>query len=113
MESFQRSGSFKFRGAYSRVSRMTPEELERGVVAYSSGNHAQGVALAARVIGVGAVAVMPEDASRAKVEATRAYGAEVVLAGTNSEERRTRAQPDAPGEADAGLHPQRRRQRAD
>ena len=78
MESFQRSGSFKFRGAYSRISRMTPEELERGVVAYSSGNHAQAVALAASIRGTSVVIVMPEDAPPEKAESTRGYGAEVV-----------------------------------
>jgi len=87
MESFQRSGSFKFRGAYSRISRMTPEELERGVVAYSSGNHAQAVALAASIRGTSAVIVMPEDAPPEKAESTRGYGAEVVTYDRYTEDR--------------------------
>jgi threonine dehydratase len=77
-ESFQRAGAFKFRGAYNRISRLSPPELERGVATYSSGNHAQAVALAARLMGTRAVILMPEDAPPAKLEATRGYGAEVV-----------------------------------
>jgi threonine dehydratase len=87
MESFQRAGSFKFRGAYSRISLMTPEELRRGVVAYSSGNHAQAVALAASIRRTAAVIVMPEDAPPEKAEATRAYGAEVVTYDRYSQNR--------------------------
>lgn len=71
-------GAFKFRGAYNRISRLSPGERKRGVVAFSSGNHAQGVALAARLLGAPATIVMPADAPAAKVEATREYGAEVV-----------------------------------
>ncbi|WP_188191392.1 threo-3-hydroxy-L-aspartate ammonia-lyase [Nonomuraea sp. SYSU D8015] len=77
-ENFQRIGAFKFRGAYNAVSRLTPEQLARGVAAYSSGNHAQAVALAARELGSTAVIVMPEDTPRSKLEATAGYGAEVV-----------------------------------
>jgi len=78
-ECLQRTGSFKFRGAYNRISRLTPHELRSGVVAFSSGNHAQGVASAAKIIGCPAVIVMPADAPAMKIEATRGYGAEVVL----------------------------------
>jgi threonine dehydratase len=78
-ESLQRTGSFKFRGALNRISRLTSDERQRGVVAFSSGNHAQGVAAAARLVGCPAVIVMPADAPRLKIEATRARGAEVVL----------------------------------
>lgn len=78
-ENFQRAGAFKFRGAYNFLSQLTPDERERGVVAFSSGNHAQGVALAAQLLGITATIVMPEDAPRLKLEATRGYGAEVVL----------------------------------
>ena len=78
-ECLQRTGSFKIRGAYNRLARLTEDERPRGVVAFSSGNHAQGVALAARLLGLPAVIVMPSDAPRMKVEATRGYGAEVVL----------------------------------
>jgi threonine dehydratase len=77
-ECFQRAGAFKFRGAYNRLAAMDPEERSRGVFAYSSGNHAQAVALAARLFGVPATILMPEDAPRSKREATEGYGAEVV-----------------------------------
>ncbi|MFB4278855.1 MULTISPECIES: threo-3-hydroxy-L-aspartate ammonia-lyase [unclassified Nonomuraea] len=77
-ENFQRIGAFKFRGAYNAVSRLSAEQLGRGIAAYSSGNHAQAVALAARELGSTAVIVMPEDAPRSKREATAGYGAEVV-----------------------------------
>lgn len=77
-ENFQRVGAFKFRGAYNVVSRLSPAELGRGVLAYSSGNHAQAVALSAAMVGTRAVIVMPADTPAVKVEATRGYGAEVV-----------------------------------
>jgi threo-3-hydroxy-L-aspartate ammonia-lyase len=77
-ENFQRVGAFKFRGAYNKISSLDAEALARGVVAYSSGNHAQAVALAAKLLGSGATIVMPADAPAAKLEATRGYGAEVV-----------------------------------
>ncbi|WP_326630133.1 threo-3-hydroxy-L-aspartate ammonia-lyase [Nonomuraea fuscirosea] len=77
-ENLQRIGAFKFRGAYNAVSRLTPAQLERGVATYSSGNHAQAVALAARELGSTAVIVMPEDAPRSKREAAVGYGAEIV-----------------------------------
>ncbi|MFG2127175.1 threo-3-hydroxy-L-aspartate ammonia-lyase [Streptomyces sp. NPDC048751] len=77
-ENFQRVGAFKFRGAYNAASRLTHEQLARGIAAYSSGNHAQAVALAARELGTTAVIVMPEDAPRSKREATAGYGAEIV-----------------------------------
>lgn len=77
LENLQRSGSFKLRGAYNRIRHLTPEELTRGVVAASAGNHAQGVALAAGLVGTTALIVTPEGASLNKIEATRSYGAEV------------------------------------
>ncbi|MFD8519234.1 threo-3-hydroxy-L-aspartate ammonia-lyase [Streptomyces capillispiralis] len=77
-ENLQRVGAFKFRGAYNAASRLTPAQLARGIAAYSSGNHAQAVALAARELGSTAVILMPEDTPGSKVEATRGYGAEVV-----------------------------------
>ncbi|WP_295902964.1 threonine ammonia-lyase [uncultured Bdellovibrio sp.] len=80
-ENTQRTGSFKFRGAYNKISNLTPEEKARGVVASSAGNHAQGVALSASLAGVKATIVMPENASISKASATRAYGANVVLKG--------------------------------
>ncbi|MCO5175957.1 MAG: pyridoxal-phosphate dependent enzyme [Thermomicrobiales bacterium] len=78
-ENFQRAGAFKFRGAYNAISRLDDDARKRGVVAFSSGNHAQGVALSARLLGVPAVIVMPDDAPHVKVDATRGYGAEVVF----------------------------------
>lgn len=86
-ESLQRTGSFKFRGAYNRISQLTAPERALGVVAYSSGNHAQGVALAARLLGVPATIVMPADAPPIKLANTRAYGAEVVLYDRDRESR--------------------------
>jgi threo-3-hydroxy-L-aspartate ammonia-lyase len=78
-ECFQRGGAFKFRGAYNKIASLTEDERARGVLAYSSGNHAQAVAIAARLLGTSATIVMPEDAPDAKLEATRGYGAEIVL----------------------------------
>jgi threonine dehydratase len=78
LETLQRTGSFKFRGAYNRLVQLSPAEHEHGVVAFSSGNHAQGVAAAARLLGMPATIVMPSDAPRTKLENTRALGAEVI-----------------------------------
>jgi len=78
-ENLQRAGAFKFRGAYNRLAQFTPEERARGVVTHSSGNHAQGVALAARELGIAATIVMNSDAPKSKLAATRGYGAEIVL----------------------------------
>lgn len=78
-ENFQRAGAFKIRGATNKILSLTKNELERGVVAYSSGNHAQAVALAAREAGTRAVIAMPTDAPQSKVAATRAYGAEIIF----------------------------------
>lgn len=77
-ESFQRGGAFKFRGAYNKISSLPADVRSRGVLAYSSGNHAQAVAIAARLHGTSATIVMPEDAPPAKLEATLGYGAEIV-----------------------------------
>jgi threonine dehydratase len=77
-ETLQRVGAFKFRGAYNRLIQLSPEERQSGVVAFSSGNHAQGVALAARLLDIPALIVMPSDAPAVKVEATLGYGAEVL-----------------------------------
>ncbi len=78
-ESFQRGGAFKFRGAYNAVSQLSDEERARGVLAYSSGNHAQAVALTGRLLGVKTAVVMPMDAPAPKIAGTRGYGAEVIL----------------------------------
>ncbi|HTD77167.1 MAG TPA: pyridoxal-phosphate dependent enzyme, partial [Chloroflexota bacterium] len=86
-ENLQRGGAFKFRGAYNRLAALTAEQRARGVVAFSSGNHAQGVALAARELGVPATVVMPTDAPALKLAATRGYGAEVVSYDRLTEDR--------------------------
>ena len=86
-ENFQRIGAFKFRGAYNKLASLTADERRRGVVAHSSGNHAQGVALAAKMFGIKATIVMPHNSVKSKVEATKAYGAEVVFCGTTIDER--------------------------
>jgi threonine dehydratase len=90
-ESLQPVGAFKMRGAYNRISTLSMAERERGVVTYSSGNHAQAVARAARLLGVSAVVCMPADAPRVKVEGVRRDGAEIVFTGPDSEERHQRA----------------------
>lgn len=87
-ESFQRTGAFKFRGAYNAVSRLDPAST-KGVVAYSSGNHAQGVSLAARLLGLPAVILMHSDAPQIKLDATRSYGAEVILVDRSREDGET------------------------
>ncbi|TQM95729.1 threonine dehydratase [Ornithinimicrobium humiphilum] len=85
-ENLQRAGSFKMRGAYTRMSRLTEDEKRRGVVAASAGNHAQGVALAARLLGIEATVYMPNGASMPKLAATRGYGATVIQMGTTLDE---------------------------
>lgn len=86
-ENLQRGGAFKFRGAYNAIARLGEQERRRGVLAYSSGNHAQAVALVARLFGIPATIVMPENAPQSKVRATRGYGAEVVLYDPATEDR--------------------------
>ncbi len=86
-ETLQRVGAFKFRGAYNRLVQLSAEERTRGVVAFSSGNHAQGVALAAKLLGMQALIVMPSDAPAVKVEATRGYGAEIRMYDRLTEDR--------------------------
>lgn len=92
VESEQPIGSFKIRGAYNKVSQLTPAQLAAGVITYSSGNHAQGVAFAARALGAQAVVVMPENAPALKAAATRALGAEVVFVGPASTARKAKAE---------------------
>ena len=87
LETLQRTGSFKFRGALNRIAKLPPAERGKGVVAFSSGNHAQGVAAAAALFGVPALIVMPKDAPRAKLEGTRAYGAEIVFYDRGKDDR--------------------------
>jgi threonine dehydratase len=91
-ENLQPIGSFKLRGAYNKISSLTPDERKRGVVAHSSGNHAQGVAFAARALGVKATIVMPSTAPKVKLDGTRALGAEVVLVGPVSVDRIKKAE---------------------
>lgn len=91
-ECFQPVGSFKLRGAYNKIASLSPEERKRGVIAHSSGNHAQGVAYAARCMNVRAVIVVPENIPRIKLDATRSWGAEVVIVGPHSADRIVRAQ---------------------
>lgn len=90
-ESLQPIGSFKLRGAYNMIASLTAEERTHGVITYSSGNHAQGVAYAARALGARAVIVMPSAATRVKMDATAALGAEIVTVGNGSDERREKA----------------------
>ncbi|HEY8167817.1 MAG TPA: threonine/serine dehydratase [Candidatus Limnocylindrales bacterium] len=101
-ESLQPIGAFKLRGAYNAIAQLGPAERAAGVIAHSSGNHAQGVARAARMLGVAAVIVMPSDASAMKVARTRADGAEVVFVGPGSDERAAKAVELA---AERGLAP--------
>jgi threo-3-hydroxy-L-aspartate ammonia-lyase len=91
-ENLQPMGAFKIRGAYNMLAQLPPEALQRGVITYSSGNHGQAVALAARTLGAPAVIVMPTTAPSIKVEGARAYGAEVTFAGTTSLDRKQRAE---------------------
>ena len=86
-ENMQRMGAFKFRGAYNALAKFTPEQRRAGVVAFSSGNHAQAIALAARLLGIPATIVMPHDAPAAKVAATRGYGGQVVSYDRYTEDR--------------------------
>ena len=91
-ESLQPIGSFKLRGAFNKIASLTEQERQRGVISYSSGNHAQGVAYAARALGVKAVIVMPRNAPRIKVDSTAALGAEIVTVGPASTERLKKAE---------------------
>lgn len=104
-ENLQRTGSFKIRGAYTRIARLSDDERAGGVVAASAGNHAQGVALAARLLGVRATVYMPERAALPKVDATRGYGAEVVLTGRTVDEAVTAATAAAERSGAVFVHP--------
>ncbi len=95
LENLQKTGSFKIRGAYNKISRLTREQLARGVITASAGNHAQGVAMAAAVFGAGCLVVMPEHCSISKYNATRAMGAEVLLFGSGFDEARAHASETA------------------
>jgi threonine dehydratase len=104
-ESFQRTGSYKIRGPLNKFTHLSDEEKRAGVICSSAGNHAQGVALAARLHGIRAVVVMAENATPSKIEATRAYGAEVVLHGTIWDEANERALELVESEGLTYIHP--------
>ena len=104
-ENLQRTGSFKIRGAYVRIARLSPDERARGVVAASAGNHAQGVALAAGLLGTTATVFMPEAAPLPKVAATRGYGAQIRTAGTTVDEALAAAREFAAGTGAVLIHP--------
>ncbi|GAB2459595.1 threo-3-hydroxy-L-aspartate ammonia-lyase [Comamonas humi] len=91
-ENLQRMGAFKFRGGYNSLAQFTPEQRRRGVLAFSSGNHAQAIALSARLLDIPAAIVMPSDAPAAKIEATRGYGAEVITYDRFTEDREATSQ---------------------
>src|SRR5438552_11014019 len=91
-ENLQPIGSFKLRGAYNKIASLSDEERHRGVISYSSGNHAQGVAYAARALGTKAIIVMPSNAPAVKREATAALGAQIVLVGPSGVERQLKAE---------------------
>ena len=94
-ESLQPMGAFKIRGAYNMISQLPKEELERGVITYSSGNHGQAVAMAAQQVGARAVIVMPTTAPKVKVDGCKSYGAEVIMEGTTSLDRQSRAEKES------------------
>ena len=104
-ENLQRVGAFKFRGAYNAISQLTPAQRARGVIAVSSGNHAQGIALSARLLGTKALIIMPEDAPASKLAATRDYGAEVVLLDRYKMDRDVYAEGIAKERGLALIHP--------
>jgi threonine dehydratase len=105
LENLQRAGSFKIRGAYTRMSRLTPRQKALGVVAASAGNHAQGVALAAQLLGIDATVFMPVDAPLPKLAATRAYGADVRLVGSSVDEALVAARTEAARSGRVLIHP--------
>ncbi|MCK5158073.1 MAG: pyridoxal-phosphate dependent enzyme, partial [Candidatus Heimdallarchaeota archaeon] len=86
-ENFQKIGAFKFRGALNTILQLSDEDKKKGVITHSSGNHAQALALAAKIAGIKAVIVMPENAPKVKVNATRGYGAEIVVCGSKPGDR--------------------------
>jgi threonine dehydratase len=94
-ENLQPSGAFKIRGAFNMVAQLSPAQRAAGVITYSSGNHGQAMALAARTLGAPAVVVMPTTAPQIKIDGARALGAEVIFAGTTSSDRRARAEAEA------------------
>jgi len=92
-ENFQKTGTFKFRGAFNALSQLSPEQKRKGVITHSSGNHAQALALAGKLLGVKVVVVMPENAPQVKVAATKGYGAEIVFCGSHPTDRKKAVKP--------------------
>ncbi|MEI4802792.1 bifunctional threonine ammonia-lyase/L-serine ammonia-lyase TdcB [Bacillus sp. NPDC077411] len=105
LENMQLTGSFKFRGAFNKISTLTDEEKARGVIACSAGNHAQGVALSSHLLGIKSKIVMPTSAPKAKVEATRGYGSEVILYGDTFDDAKAKCEEIIKETGETYLHP--------
>lgn len=105
LENMQLTGSFKFRGAFNKISTLTEEEKARGVIACSAGNHAQGVALSSHLLGIKSKIVMPTSAPKAKVEATRGYGSEVILYGDTFDDAKEKCEEIIKETGETYLHP--------
>ncbi|MED3447234.1 bifunctional threonine ammonia-lyase/L-serine ammonia-lyase TdcB [Bacillus thuringiensis] len=105
LENMQLTGSFKFRGAFNKISQLTNEEKERGVIACSAGNHAQGVALSSHLLGIKSKIVMPTSAPQAKVDATRGYGSEVILYGNTFDDAKAKCEEIIKETGETYLHP--------
>ncbi|ENQ3108588.1 L-threonine ammonia-lyase [Bacillus sp. 491mf] len=105
LENMQLTGSFKFRGAFNKISTLTEEEKARGVIACSAGNHAQGVALSSHLLGIKSKIVMPTSAPKAKVEATRGYGSEVILYGDTFDDAKAKCEEIIKETGETYLHP--------
>lgn len=104
-ENFQKTGSFKFRGAFNALSQLSPKQKEKGVITHSSGNHAQALALAAKLLGVKAVVVMPENSASVKVAATKGYGAQIVFCGSHPADRERTVAPLVERHGYTFIHP--------
>ncbi|HDR7588829.1 threonine ammonia-lyase [Bacillus mycoides] len=105
LENMQLTGSFKFRGAFNKISNLTDEEKERGVIACSAGNHAQGVALSSHLLKIKSKIVMPTSAPQAKVDATRGYGSEVILYGDTFDDAKAKCEEIIQETGETYLHP--------
>lgn len=105
LENMQLTGSFKFRGAFNKISTLTEEEKARGVIACSAGNHAQGVALSSHLLGIKSKIVMPTSAPKAKVEATKGYGSEVILYGDTFDDAKAKCEEIIKETGETYLHP--------
>ncbi|MDA2434379.1 bifunctional threonine ammonia-lyase/L-serine ammonia-lyase TdcB [Bacillus cereus] len=105
LENMQLTGSFKFRGAFNKISQLTNEEKERGVIACSAGNHAQGVALSSHLLGIKSKIVMPTSVPQAKVDATRGYGSEVILYGDTFDDAKAKCEEIIKETGETYLHP--------